>query len=88
MLFGVTKITNQISDYESAAASGLLSEADKLINISSLLSNVETGQSLGLLMCMTVLPCALMLISNAMYQKKYTLDEAEYERILKELEKR
>ena len=88
MLFGVTKITNQISDFESAAASGLLSEADKLTNISSLLSNVETGQSFGLLMCMTVLPCALMLISNAMYQKKYTLDEAEYERILKELEKR
>ena len=88
MLFGVTKITNQISDFESAAASGLLSEADKLSSISSLLSNVETGQSLGLLMCMTLLPCALMLISNAMYQKKYTLDEAEYERILKELEKR
>ena len=88
MLFGVTKITNQISDFESAAASGLLSEADKLANISSLLSNVEAGQSFGLLMCMTVLPCALMLISNAMYQKKYTLDEAEYERILKELEKR
>ena len=88
MLFGVTKITNQISDFESAAASGLLSEADKLTNISSLLSNVETGQSFGLLMCMTVLPCALMLISNAMYQKKYTLDEAEYERIIKELEKR
>ena len=88
MLFGVTKITNQISDFESAAASGLLSEADKLTNISSLLSNVEAGQSFGLLMCMTVLPCALMLISNAMYQKKYTLDEAEYERILKELEKR
>ena len=88
MLFGVTKITNQISDFESAAASGLLSEAEKLTNISSLLSNVEAGQSFGLLMCMTVLPCALMLISNAMYQKKYTLDEAEYERILKELEKR
>lgn len=88
MLFGVTKITNQISDFESAAASGLLSEADKLTNISSLLSNVEAGQSFGLLMCMTVLPCALMLISNAMYQKKYTLDEAEYEHILKELEKR
>ena len=88
MLFGVTKITNQISDFESAAASGLLSEADKLTNISSLLSNVEAGQSFGLLMCMSVLPCALILISNAMYQKKYTLDEAEYERILKELEKR
>ncbi|MBR5004014.1 MAG: MFS transporter, partial [Erysipelotrichaceae bacterium] len=67
MLFGVTKITNQISDFESAAASGLLSEADKLTNISSLLSNVEAGQSFGLLMFMTVLPCALMLISNAMY---------------------
>ena len=88
MLFGVTKITNQISEFESAAASGLISEADKLSSISTLLSSTEASQSFGLLMCMTVLPCALMLISNVLYQKNYTLDEAEYERILKELEKR
>jgi melibiose permease/lactose/raffinose/galactose permease len=50
------------------------------------MSSVQTGQTTGLLICMTVLPCALMLISYFLYKKKYTLDEAEYERICKELE--
>ena len=35
---------------------------------------------------MTVIPCALMLISNYLYQKKYALDEIEYERICKAIE--
>lgn len=85
MLFGVTDITNQISDLESAAASGTITEASKLSSISNIISGVESGQTMGLLICMTVLPCVLMLISYFLYQKKYTLDEEEYERICKEL---
>lgn len=45
------------------------------------------GQSAGLLVAMTVLPCALMLISYFLYRKKYRLDEEEYDRICGELEK-
>ena len=37
---------------------------------------------------MTVIPCALMLISYFLYKKKYILDEDEYERICAELEQR
>ena len=85
MLFGVTDITNRISDLESAAAAGTITEADKLASISTVMSSVEQGQTMGLLFCMTILPCALMLISYFLYQKKYTLDENEYERICKEL---
>ena len=85
MLFGVTDITNRISDLESAAASGTITEAAKLSSIEAVMSSVQTGQSTGLLICMTVLPCVLMLISYFLYQKKYTLDEEEYERICKEL---
>ena len=88
VIFGVTKYTNQISDFESAAAIGTITEAEKLSSIQSLISGVGDGQSIGLLLCMTILPCALMLISNALYQKKYKLDEAEYARICKELENR
>ena len=88
VIFGVTKYTNQISDFESAAAIGTITEAEKLSSIQSLISGVGDGQSIGLLLCKTILPCALMLISNALYQKKYKLDEAEYARICKELENR
>ncbi len=50
-------------------------------------AGVSGGQSAGLLVAMTVLPCALMLISYFLYRKKYRLDEEEYDRICGELEK-
>ena len=85
VIFDVTSYTNQISDLESASAMGTITEADKLSQIGEILSSVQAGQNIGLLVCMTVLPCALMLISNYLYQKNYKLDEAEYARICKEL---
>ena len=85
MLFGVTDYTNQISDLESAAASGTMTELEKITSIRQVISGVSSGQTWGLLLCMTVIPCVLMLISYFLYQKKYTLDEAEYDRICKEI---
>ena len=85
MLFGVTDYTNQISDLESAAASGTMTELEKITSIHQVISGVSSGQTWGLLLCMTVIPCVLMLISYFLYQKKYTLDESEYDRICKEI---
>ena len=87
ILSDVTSYTNQISDFERAAATGAITEAEKLTSIQSVVGNVGDGQKLTLLLCMTILPCILMLISNYLYQKKYKLDEAEYARICKELNK-
>lgn len=86
ILADVTRFTNQISDFESAAALGTITEAEKLASIGTVISGVGESQRLGLLLCMTILPCALMLLSNWLYQKKYKLDEAEYARICKALE--
>ena len=88
VIFGVTGFTNQISTLEQACTQGLISEADKLTQIAAALSGVSRVQSVGLLMSMTVIPCALMLISHFLYKKKYILDEEEYERICTELERR
>ena len=88
MMFGVTNYTNQISDLESASASGVITETEKLNAIQTVISGVEREQTLGLLICMTIIPCILMLISYFLYQKKYTLDEVEYERICKEISNR
>ena len=85
ILSDVTSYTNRISDLESAAASGLITEAEKLSSIQEVVSKADDGQKLILLLCMTILPCILMLLSNYLYQKKYKLDEDEYERICKEL---
>ena len=88
VIFGVTGFTNQISTLEQACTQGLISESDKLSQIAAALSGVSHVQSVGLLMSMTVIPCALMLISYFLYKKKYILDEEEYERICAELEQR
>jgi len=88
MMFGVTNYTNQISDLESASAAGLITDAEKLTAIEGVISGVDPSQTWGLLILMVVVPYAMMLLSNFLYQKKYTLDEAEYERICKELEAR
>jgi Na+/melibiose symporter-like transporter len=53
--------------------------------ITALLQGVQSKQSLGLLIVMTVLPCALMFLSYILYKRHYKLDEAEYDRICDEL---
>ena len=88
MLAGVTKYTNQISTFENAAASGQMSESDKLAAIHELLGGVSHSQSVGLLLVMTVLPYALMVLSYEMYLRRYKLDEEEYDRICDELNAR
>ena len=88
MIFGVTNYTNQISELENASAAGLISDVEKLDAIKNVLSGVDPSQTWGLLILMVVVPYSMMIISNALYQKKYTLDEAEYARICKELEAR
>lgn len=88
VIFNVTAYTNQISSLESAAASGAITESEKLNAISGVLSGVEHGQTLGLLICMTVIPFVLMYISYLLYKKHYKLDEDEYQRICTELEEK
>ena len=88
MIFGVTGYTNQISDLESAAASGLITEADKLAQISSVIAGVQGGQSTGLLLTMVIAPFVFMFLSYILYKKHYILDEEEYDRICKVIRER
>ena len=82
MIFGVTNYTNQISELESAAASGAITEAEKLASIETVLAGVQGSQSNGLLLwCMVLIPFALMFTSYLLYRKHYILDEQEYDRI-------
>ena len=88
LLTGVTNYTNQISSLENAAAAGHINETEKLSQIHTLLQGVNRSQSLGLLLVMIVLPCALLLLSYFLYLKFYKLDEPEYDRICAELKAR
>jgi len=88
MLTGVTAYTNRISELENAAAAGHMGETEKLAQIRELLGGVTHGQSLSLLLVMTLLPCALMWLSYVLYLRHYKLDEDEYDRICAELKAR
>ena len=85
IVFGVTGVTNRISEMENAAANGLISEADKLASIGEAIGAVQPWQTIGLLLCLTVLPCVLLRVSHVLYKKHYKLDEKEYARICAEL---
>ena len=87
-IFGVTGFTNKISALEQSCSLGAITEADKLSQIDAVLAGIQHGQTAGLLLCMTVLPCALMFVSYLLYIKKYRLDEEEYESICVELQVR
>ena len=88
ILFGVTEFTNQISTLEQSCTQGLISESEKLSQIGAVLQGVAPGQNLGLLFAMTIVPWLLMLLSYLLYKKHYKLDEAEYERICAEIQRR
>ena len=88
MIFGVTNYTNQISDLESAAAAGTITDVEKLDAINGVIQGVDPPQTLGLLVLMIAIPYGMMLLSKFLYQMKYKLGEAEYDRICKELEAR
>ena len=88
IIFGVTGYTNRISDFENQCARKLITESEKISSISGVISGIEPGKTLALLLCMVIIPCALMLVSYVLYKKYYKLDEDEYARICSELEAR
>lgn len=86
IIFGVTNYTNEISVFEQQCTEGIITEEVKISSIETLLQGVSSSQINGLLLIMTILPCAMMLLSYSMYKKKYLLDEEEYDRICREIE--
>ena len=85
LAFNIIEYTNGIASLEQSANAGDISAEAKAEAITSLLKNVRHSQTTGLLLVMTVLPCALMFLSYILYMRRYKLDEDEYERICAEL---
>ncbi len=56
IIFGVTKYTNRISDFENECARNLISEQDKIMAIDNVIAGIEPGKTLALLFCMVIVP--------------------------------
>ena len=85
---GVRAVTNQISDLENAASQGLVTIAEKTERIGAVLASVPSGKSAALLVCMTVIPAALLLAAYFIYRVKYTITEESYEAMVRDIEVR
>ena len=88
LVLGLLKYTNGIAEQEQLANQGLISGEQKAEAIDALLQGVQPRQTNGLMLVMTVLPCALMFLSYVLYKKRYQLDEARYDEICRELSAR
>ena len=84
----VTNITNQISDLERQSQQGLVTAEEKSQLISGVIATTTKSQNVGLLIAMTVIPCAFMVVCCILYVKKYKLTEKEFDRICEELKSR
>ena len=85
LICGVTKYTQQISEFEQQTSLNIITESEKLTKINEVISNVSSWQKTGLLLVLTVLPFVFMYISYKLYVKHYKLDEDEYARICDEI---
>ena len=88
IVFGLLKYTNGIAEQEQLANQGLISSEQKAEAIDALLRGVQPGQTSGLMLVMTVLPCLLMFASYILYLKYYKLDEDVYDNICRQLDER
>ena len=88
IIFRIITYTNGIASLEQAANAGSITSEEKASQITELLQGVHHSQSAGLLLVMTILPFVLMYLSYRLYQKRYKLDEDEYNRICEEIRTR
>ena len=85
-IFRITEKTNAISDFEQQAELGKITSEQRLEGINEVISGVATGQTIGLLLAMVLIPLVFGFISYLLYQKFYKLDENTYKDICLQLE--
>jgi len=85
---GVLTYTNKISALENEAAQNIISEEVKTGKIKDIISTVSADAKKMLLVCMCLICMSIMAVALLIYKKKFTLDEATYSNILRELEAR
>ena len=77
-----------IASFEQAANQNLITTEVKNAQIANVIQNIASGQAVGMLLFITLVPFVLLLISYLLYIRFYKLDEDKYAQILSELENR
>lgn len=85
---GIYTISQKISNMEVAVNQGTMTKTEVLSQADGFLAGVSSIQQLMLRIGMVLVPVVTILIAYFLLAKKYRLDETEYDRIVKELERR
>lgn len=85
---GITTITEAISQQEDWATQGIITESEKLANISDIIAGAPENAKTGLLLCMTIIPVVLVFIAGIIYLAKYKITESKYTEICDEIARR
>lgn len=85
---GIYTISQQISDLEISVGRGEMTSEAALTTANGFIDSVTNTQTFILRLGMVLVPMAAMLACYFIVKKKYTLDEAEYDRIVKEIASR
>lgn len=85
---GIYAISQKISNMEVAVNQGTMTKTEVLSQADGFLAGVSSIQQLMLRIGMVLVPVVTILIAYFLLAKKYRLDETEYDRIVKELERR
>ncbi len=88
IISGIYSISQQVSGLEIEVGKGNMTSEEALSAANGFISQVTNGQTFILRLGMVVIPMAMMLACYFILKKKYTLDEAEYDRIVAEIAKR
>ena len=85
IISGIYSISQQISDLEIQVGRGDMTSEEALSIANTFIDSVTNTQTFILRLGMVVIPMAAILACFFIVKKKYTIDEAEYERMVREI---
>ena len=84
---GIYAKSQRISALEIAVNRGELSSEEALLTANQYIGEISATQGLVFRLGMVLIPVAALLVSYVVLRRKYHIDEAEYEKLMKYLEK-
>ena len=88
IISGIYAISQNISALEVEKGKGLLSSEEVLAAADSYIQTATSTQKLILRIGITLVPVIVIVTADILLKKKYKIDEAEYKRLVKEIEER
>ena len=88
IMSGIYAVSQNISELEVMIGSGDIQREEALRMADDIIATVEPRQTFILRLGMVLIPLIAMIIARLILRARYTIDEKEYDRMVKEIETR